>query len=965
MKKLLISVGIVLVLIFCVLVVLPFVIDINPIVAKQIPAIEKQLNRKIVIGDVKLTLLTGLGAEIKDVQISNNPDFTQQNFVSVDSLKATVQLLPLFKKEVLISSVSINMPSVLIERDAKGRLNFSDMISIKTQKKAPAPSLWEKAEEENPLAALEKISVSKISIKDGNFIFIDAYNVHTPREISFDKLNLMMKEVSLSKNISIDFETDVHASPKAGHISLSGDFGPIGKKLAPENIPVDMTLSVDDVNLTHLAQYIKGMNIKSGAIDVRMILKGRLQDSLKCRLDINWDKLDLTLEDNAKEEKPAPKISIDGSWQIEANASGTPKSHAASGKITLDKSAVRYGQLFDKPADTQLNMDFDLAVNDGCVDLKKIIARIDTLEASLAGHIDKGPVLGLNVKTNHFSANKLVSLSPTASSGLPKDLQLPDAIQLSASAAGLAEDLNFKADMDLTEGRAAFGNLFQKEAGIPLSLNVNGLLKKDALRLDNLKFILSKIVLTGSADISNFANPSINGTVKLAPTSLNALAPILPTLKAYKLEGNLAVSDVSFKGKIDKLKNLTGVRGSLSLKNGSAASAELGKKIENIQATVNVADNAVWIRNTSLRIGLSDLNLNATIRSPMKPDIIFNLASNYLDIDALMPASTKEKQKDEKKKSKPVESKTKAKTSEKQNAPDLKANGKVSIKKCKYNKLDFENILVEIQYEDAVATLKNLSFDTFDGNIKTSGRVYISDMQSPKWNMDLATRNINANKVLNQFTTIYDTVFGSFNSDLALQGKGSDWQIISKSLVGKGFAGISNGKLANINLLDSVSESLLKFKGLSLVAQAISPEKQKRLNETEFKDLTGKFSIEAGKIIVDAMKISAHDFTLSGKGAIGLDKSLDLDTAVLLTKSASERLQRDNTLKYLLNNDQQLEIPCAIKGDMMSPRISADGNSLNRLLENAATKAVKEQIQKKLDGKAGKELDNVLKNIFK
>ncbi|MFH2045077.1 MAG: AsmA family protein [Pseudomonadota bacterium] len=855
MKKALITIGIILALILCVIIILPFVIDINSIVAKQIPTIEKQLNRKVVIGDVKLTILTGLGAEIKNVKISNSPDFKQQDFVSIDSLKATVQVLPLLKKKFLISSVSINTPSILIERDAKGRFNFSDMIPTKPPEKAPPAKPQKKDETENPLAALENISVSKISITDGNFKFIDAYNTKTAKEIALDKFNLTMKAVSLSEKINIDFETDVYASPKAGHVLLSGDIGPIGQKPVPENIPVDLTLSVDDVNLPHLMQYIKGINIKSGAVDVKMDLKGRLSDNLQCRLGIDWDKLDLVLADNTKEES-APQLLMDGSWKIEANI--------------LSKS--------------------------------------------------------------------------------------------------LAEDLSFKTDMDATKGKIAFGNLFTKDAGIPLSLNINGLYKKDILKVDNLEFILNKIVLTGLADISNFADPSINGTLKMAPAPLDSLAPILPSLKAYKLEGDLALSDVRFKGKINKLKNLTGVAASLTLKNGSATSAELGKKIESIQVAVNIADNAVKIQNTSLRIGPSDLSLNATIRNIMKPDITFNLASNYLDIDTLMPASAKEKQKAIKKEPKAGESKaaeSKTKTSEKQKAPDLKAQGKISIKKCKYNKSDFENVSAEIQYENAVATLKNISFDSFDGNIKANAKVNLSDMQSPKWDMDLATKNINVNKVLNQFTSIQDTLFGNVNSNLSIQGKGSDWNIISKSLAGKGSADITNGKLANVNILDAVSESLLKFKGLNMVAQAIAPEKQKSLNETAFKDLAGKFSIEAGKIALDTMKISAKDFILSGKGAIGLDKSLDLNTAVLLTKSASERFQKDKTLKYLLNNDQQLEIPCTIKGDVTSPQIAADGNSLNRLLGNAASKVVQEQVQKKLDGKVGKELDNVLKNIFK
>lgn len=853
MKKALITIGIILVLILCVIIILPFVVDINSIVAKQIPTIEKQLNRKVVIGDVKLTVLTGLGAEIKNVKISNSPDFKQQDFVSIDSLKATVQVLPLLKKKFLLSSVSINTPSILIERDSKGRFNFSDMIPAKTPEKAPLPK---KDETENPLAALENISVSKISITDANFKFIDAYNTKTAKEITLDKFNLTMKDVSLSEKINIDFETDVYASPKAGHILLSGDIGPIGQNPVPENIFVDLTLSVDDVNLPYLVKYIKGLNIKSGAVDVKADLKGRLRDKLQCRLNIDWDKLDLILADNTK-EKSAPQILLDGSWKLEA----------------------------------------------------------DVLAAK-----------------------------------------------------GLDEDLNFRAGMDATKGKIEFGNLFTKDAGIPLALNINGLYKKDILKVDNLEFILSKIVLTGLADITDFADPSINGTLKMAPAPLDSLAPILPSLKAYKLGGDLALSDVRFKGKIDKLKNLNGVAASLTLKNGSAASAELGKKFESIQVAIDIADNAVKIQKTSLRIGPSDLSLNATIRNIMKPDITFNLASNYLDIDALMPASAKENQKADKKEPKVVESKaaeSKAKTSDKQKAPDLKAKGKISIKKCKYDKANFENVSAEIQYENAVATLKNISFDSFDGNIKANAKVNLGDMQSPKWDMDLATKNINVNKVLNQFTSIHDTLYGNINSNFSIQGKGSDWNIISKSLAGKGSADITNGKFANINLLDAVSESLLKFKGLNMVAQAIAPEKQKSLNETAFKDLAGKFSIEAGKIALDTMNISAKDFILSGKGAIGLDKSLDLNTAVLLTKSASERFQKDKTLKYLLNNDQQLEIPCAIKGDVTSPQIAADGNSLNRLLGNAASKAIREQVQKKLDGKVGKELDNVLKNIFK
>jgi len=977
MKKFFIFTGICIALIFCVLMILPFVVDINDIVAKQIPGIEKKIHRKITIGDVKLTVITGLGAEISNVVISNHPDSRQQNFVSLDRLKATVQLLPLLKKEVLISSIAIDKPRVLIERDAQGKFNFSDM----TESKEPAQALPKEPDKEkepkDPLAALKNIEISKISITDGNFKFMDAKDAETPKEFSLDQFNLSMKAVSLSRKSTIDFSTDVYASPKAVHGALSGDVGPVGTELVPENIPVDLSLTINDVNLPHLAHYLKGMKITSGTIDAKTVLKGSMKDEMEFLLDLDWDKLDMTMGDDSKKDAAPQQIAVNGAWHIEADISGTPKSPVAAGSISLDKSSIRYGELFDKPAAVLLNVDFDIAAAGDRKDLKKIIARIGDLEATVSGKVDKGPALDLTVQTNCFSAEKMIALSPKTASGLPKDLKLPDAVQFSASAAGSTEELNFKTNLDVTEGKTAFGEVFQKEAGTPLSVNLSGRFKKDDLSIEHLKFVLSKMVLTAAADIRDFKEPVVDGRAEIAPTPLNALAPILPKLKAYELNGTLALTDARFRGKVSELKELKGVSGSLTLANGSAVSAELDKKIEKIQASVSVADNAVQIRNTSLQVGPSDVNLNATIRNPRKPDITFNLASNYLDVIALMPPK-KDKPKSEPKETSPGESGSKAGkgTTEKKKAPDLKVAGKASIKKCKYDKLMLENVLAEIQYADAVATLKSLSVDTFGGNIKAAAKVNLSDMESPQWSADLSTSKINANNILNEFTSIKDTFYGNFNSKLSVQGKGKDWPAISKALAGNGSADIVDGKLANVNLLDAVGKSLLKFQGLGMVAQAVAPESQTQVKETRFQDLAGKFNIKDGKIFLDGINMASKDLKLSGTGNIGLDKSLDLNTTMVFSKSTSERLQKDKTLKYLLNKDNLLEIPCAVKGDVTSPRIAAEGDSLTRLLQNAVTKAATDQVQKHLEDKigkevgkgvgkeVGKEVDKVLNNIF-
>lgn len=958
MKKILIGVGIFLAFIILVATVLPFVIDINALVASQIPTIEKQINRDISIGDVKLKILTGLGAEIKNVKIANNPDFRKADFVSIDRLTATVQLLPLLKKEVLISSVSIEKPLILIEKDAKNNFNFSDIIAPKETKQETGKKPEPDAESENSLATLAKIHVSEISIRDGNFQFFDASGGGRPKEISLDKFNLTLKAVSLAQKIGIDLETDIYASPKAGHVKISGDLGPIGTEPTPGNITVDLTIALQDINLSHLASYVKGINIKSGAIDMTTSVKGRLKEKLQCRVDLEWDQLDMNMNESSPQSAPQ-KIFVNGPWRVEADVSGAPNEPVAVGKISLDKSVVRYGKLFDKPSDAPLNIDFDVAVKGGRQELKKIVARVGPLEATVNGSVDQGPVLNIDVQSNSFSLDKLISLSPQTSQSLPKDLQLTNTVRLSASADGSLDDMKFNAGVNATDENIVFGNMFQKGAGTPLTVDVSGRLKKDALQVDNLKFVLSKLIVTGAADVRNFAEPLIDGKIALAPTSLDALAPILPPLKPYALQGSLALKDARFKGKIDELKNLKGVSGSLTIQDGRAASTELGKNIEKIQASVDVANNTIQVKNTSFKIGDSDMNITATIRNPTKPTITFDLTSSYLDVDALLPPPSQEK-----KGTGPKPQPT-GEAAEKSKAPELRAVGKVAIKKCKYNKLVIENVTADLVYGDAVATLKNLGFDTFDGNITTSTTVDLTDMAAPQWSAALSTRDINTNATLSQFTTLQNVIYGTFNSNLSLEGKGSDWASISKNLSASGSSDLLNGKLANINVLDAIGQSLLKVQGLGKLAQTILPDIQTTVKETVFQNLSGKFNIQKGKILLDAINMSTQDFKLSGNGAIGLDKTLDLNTLVVLSQSISERLQKDNTLKYLLSKDQLLEIPCTVTGDILKPRINANGSMLSDLLKNAATKAISDQIQTGIGNKLGDEADKLLKGIFK
>lgn len=97
---------------------------IKDLVAKQA---EKALGRKVQIGDLRINLLRGIRAE--KITIDNAPGFGKDPFLEGDSFVLKFNLLPLFRKQVVINKVYFLSPRILIERNQEGAWNFPRLMS--------------------------------------------------------------------------------------------------------------------------------------------------------------------------------------------------------------------------------------------------------------------------------------------------------------------------------------------------------------------------------------------------------------------------------------------------------------------------------------------------------------------------------------------------------------------------------------------------------------------------------------------------------------------------------------------------------------------------------------------------------------------------------------------------------------------------------------------------------------------
>jgi len=93
-RKLIYIIGGVVVVLLLVAVLLPFVIDANRFRPEIESSLNTALNRKVDIGNIRLSILSG-GVAVENISISDDPSFNTGPFLRAKSLSVNLELLPL------------------------------------------------------------------------------------------------------------------------------------------------------------------------------------------------------------------------------------------------------------------------------------------------------------------------------------------------------------------------------------------------------------------------------------------------------------------------------------------------------------------------------------------------------------------------------------------------------------------------------------------------------------------------------------------------------------------------------------------------------------------------------------------------------------------------------------------------------------------------------------------------------
>ncbi len=172
MKKLLkiagIAVGILILLIIGLSIVVKSYLSSDRLKPIILPKVEAMTGRKVLLDDISVSLFRGIVAEGLSVKERDG----QRDFLKVGKFVLSYRLLPLLKKELVISKIEIISSSISIEKEKAGGYNFSDIMQKRSQE-PQKPEKPQKPSGPEHQALPVSIVADRLFIQNAHLTFVD------------------------------------------------------------------------------------------------------------------------------------------------------------------------------------------------------------------------------------------------------------------------------------------------------------------------------------------------------------------------------------------------------------------------------------------------------------------------------------------------------------------------------------------------------------------------------------------------------------------------------------------------------------------------------------------------------------------------------------------------------------------------------------------------------------------------
>lgn len=331
--------------------------NLNSLIARNkdylIEQAEQALGRQLKVGAIEATIFSGLGVKLMDFSMTDDPQYSTDDFVRAKDLQVIVSFWPLLKKEVKVKKVILHSPTIVVIRNGSGSFNFSTIgKKDRAPKEAAAKEKGERSEKGQAPGAFE---ISLVDISSGDVRYVDR---KSGTDLRLRQIDLKVEDFELNQPFTVRLAAALYADKQ--NLQLASKFGALRAGADFSQLPLDGKVEIDPLDMNRL---------KAAA--------PKLAQALPKDLDLA------------------------GVFRVKAlKFKGTLKDLTLDGDLEGTDGAVRYGTSFQKPVGIPLTLSTDARYSGDKLTLRKGQLKLHSLELATVGDIQFGDATLLNLSVN-------------------------------------------------------------------------------------------------------------------------------------------------------------------------------------------------------------------------------------------------------------------------------------------------------------------------------------------------------------------------------------------------------------------------------------------------------------------------------------------------------------------------------------------------------------------------------------
>ena len=320
-----------------------------------------------------------------------------------------------------------------------------------------------------------------------------------------------------------------------------------------------------------------------------------------------------------------------------------------------------------------------------------------------------------------------------------------------------------------------------------------------------------------------------------------------------------------------------------------------------LKATLKGSPDKVSLSQGALDLDESKLNFSLNAKEFSKPDVVFDLNLDKINVDRYLPppkgAAKEEKGKDA------------SAASKKTNYAPLRKmviNGTVKVGMLTAMGAKVQDVNLKVTGKNGIFHVDPLTAKVYQGAVSAKSALDVRQ-DVPKTNVDFQTKGVQAGPLLRDVLK-KDILEGTANADASIQMEGDDPDVIKKTLDGKGQFVFTDGAIKGIDLAGMARNVKAAF-GLA--------KEGEQKPKTDFSELNAPFTITKGLVNTTGTTMNSPLLRVLATGKANLvDESLDFRVEPKLV----------GTLKGQTDTKERegITVPILVTGTFSSPSFAPD-----------------------------------------